>query len=474
MSDKEFQVFLTLDDQDLTGKLVLAGKDTLLTVHAKDPIVKLPEYVECICQDGQKASLLNCLSFGGGRSMYHKEVIYRAQAFPHIVVLGPHHCTADESSVASFSFHLSDAEQLFFHLEPWIQGDHYEFSDDQQSYTQTFSFTEPSVIFEAVSAVGKVSAYHAPSFTGPSMSGFSAENRVMVSIESGRPISINELIELIYKFKYFSEVCSGRPQSIDNISFVSSEQADEGHPVILDLIISHSEDDSGQDRYASGYDMLAAPCLDRSDFEALVISWFNEDDYRRRVALSRFSSNLKSDNHYDSNRLVSAASLFEWFDSSRKVEVPENIVSFIEQTKATLLALPESDMQNRFLNMLGNAGSETLQLKIRRQLEGVLSVLDGYDSFDKRKAEQVIAYAVKCRNALVHGVRDRKVGRVLEAHQIFLIETLEVLFACLCLHTAGWSIRRQDDRHLRGSTRYCGFLHEFNTRAEQLFADADR
>ena len=473
MTNKELQVFFTQNGQILTGKLVLAGKKTLLTVHAKDPVVQLPEYVECVCQDGQKASLLNCLSFGGGHSSYYNEVIYSAKVFPHVVVLGPHHCTADELSVASFSFHLSDAEQLFFDIEPWIQDDSYGHGDDPQSYTHTFSFSGPGVIFEAVTAIGKVSAYHAPSFTGPGMSGFSAKNQVLVSIKLDRPISIEDLIAVTYRFKLFAEVCSGHPQGVDNISFISTEKMDKDHPIALDVIISHSEDGKERDAYATGYDMLAAPCLDRSDFEALVVRWFDEDDHRRRVALSRFSSNLKNESYYDSNRLVSAASLFEWFDSSRKVEVSEDIASVIEQTKDALFALPVSDLQSRLLGVLSNTGAETLRLKMLRQLDGVLAVLDGYDRFDRQKAERVIAFAVKCRNALVHGVRDKKVGRILDAHQIFLTETLEVLFACLCLHTAGWNIRRQDDRHLRGHTRYCVFLQGFNAWADQLFADID-
>lgn len=478
MANKEHQVFLTLDGQNLTGKLVLAGKDTLLTVHAKEPVVQLPEYIECECQGGQKASLLNCLNFGSGNSSYYKEVIYSAQAFPNVVVLGPRYCTADEPSVASFSFHLSDAEQLFFDIEPWIHRDRYTSGDDQQSFTYTFSFSGPGVIFEALTAIGKVTAYHAPSFKGPGMSGFSAKNQVLVSIEPDRPVSIETLIALTYRFKHFAEVCSGKPQGINNISFLSTEKIDEDRPISLDVILSHSENSNGREGYAAGYQMLAAPCLDRSEFEALVVRWFDVNDHRRRVALSRFSLNLMNESYYDSNRLITAASLFEWFDPSRKVEVSADITSVIDQTKEALSALPESDLKKRLLGVLGNTDSETLQMKIRRQLDGVLAVLNGYSEFDRRKAERIIALAVKCRNSLVHGIgdkkRDKKIISVLDAHQVFLTETLEVLFACLCLHTAGWNIRRQDVRHLRGNTRYCVFFREFNTWSEKLFADTDK
>jgi hypothetical protein len=223
MANKELQVFLTQSGQQLTGKLVLSGTDTLLTVHAKEPLVHLPEYVECVCQDGQKASLLNCLTLGSARSSYYGEVIYSAQAFPHIVVLGSRHCTADEPSVASFSFHLSDAEQLFFDIEPWIRGDRYTPSDDPKSYTHAFSLSGPDTIFEADTAIGKVSAFHVPSFTGPSMSGFSATNKVIISVEPKKPIGVNELIALIYRLKHFAEVCSGQLQGIDSISFVGTK-----------------------------------------------------------------------------------------------------------------------------------------------------------------------------------------------------------------------------------------------------------
>ncbi len=435
--------------------------------------MELPEYVTCVCQDGRKASLLDCVRLGWGSSKHDQEVVYSAQAFPHFVALGPRHYRAEELSVANFSFHLSGAEGLFFDIEPWIPPDREIRHDDASDYSRTFGFYGPGVIFEADTAIGRVSAYHAPSFKGPSMSGFSAENQVRVSVEPSSPICIREVIDITYRIRCFAEVCSGQSQSVADVSFVSIDELPTGHTVTSDLLISHSEDGVKRDRYATGYDMLAAPCLNREDFESLVMNWFAECSSHRHVSLSRFSSNLRNDSYYDANRLVSAASLFEWFDSSRKVELPADIAFVIDRTKRALSSLPNTDVRDRLLGALGRARAETLKLKMERLLDGVLDDLSAYDSFDRGKAERVVALAVRCRNALVHGGTDERTRTLLEEYQVFLTDTLEILFACLCLHSYGWKIRREDERHLRGHTRYATFLREFDDRADNVIGDAD-
>ncbi len=473
MAETELQVFLDIDDKNVTGKLLLAGKDTLLTVYSKEPVVSLPDSIECICQNGQKVSLLNCLSYGGGHASSHGEVVYNAQSFPHYVVVGPLHCTLDEKLIESVCFNLSNAEQLFWDITPWLnEDDGFAVGEDENSYSHKFSYSGPAEIFDCNTAVGKISAYHAPSFQGPSISGFSAENKILVSIKPDSPISIEELVTLLYRFKQFAEICSGKAQGVRDISFFTFQKAEDDRPTSLDLTISHSEQSGETERYATGYDMLAAPCLDREDFENLVKHWFEKDDRKRKVSLSRFSSNLKNENYYDSNRLVSAASLFEWFDSTRKIEIPPDIGEFVDDARARLSQLPQSDAQNRLLGILGNTGTETLHMKILRQLNEVLDRLVGFESFSREKAEGVISWSVKCRNNLVHGSGGKKVQHILERHLIFLTESLEVFFALLCLHTAGWDIRKRSDQHLRGHTRYCTFLRNFNVEADRLLEEA--
>tara|TARA_R110002072_G_scaffold7773_5_gene41525 strand:+ start:519 stop:1946 length:1428 start_codon:yes stop_codon:yes gene_type:complete len=472
MSDKELQVFLNIADQNLTGTLVLSGKNTLLSVHAKEPVFDLPDYVNCLCQDGQYASLLRCVSFGGGTSWAGNESVYNTRAFPHIVVMGSRYCTANEAIVESFSFHLSGAEDLFFDIDPWIDGEGYKPNDNPDSYTQTFSFSGSGVIFEANTDIGQISAFHAPTFTGPSMMGFSAKNQVRILITPTEPVSIDALIAVSNRFKHFAEVCTGQSQNIESISFISLERTGGDNPSSFEVIVSHNEEGERQDRDGGtyGHDMLAAPCLDRKNYEDLVVQWFSKNDSITSVALSRFSSNINAGSYYDFNRLVSAASLFEWFDSSEKVEMTDDIASVIQQTKIALNALSVSEQRDRLLGALGNAGKETLHQKIIRQLTGVLTILDRTKMIDREKTEDLISLAVKCRNGLVHGDYNKKVHRALDSHIYFLTETLEVLFACLCVHNKGYEIP-QNKRHLAGHSRYSHFFKEFQKRARVVLDD---
>ena len=176
-------------------------------------------------------------------------------------------------------------------------------------------------------------------------------------------------------------------------------------------------------------------------------------------------------NYYDPERLVSAASLYEWYGPSAKIELPDDIRAVIAEMKETLSELPKSKLRDGLSNTLGRVGTETLRDKILRQLSEVLDVLDKLDTFDRGHAERVISYSVKCRNALVHGSEKKKIFRVLESHQSLMIDTLEVLFAFQCLYTSDWQLHREDERYLRGYSRYGNFIRGFNSRVAQFITD---
>ncbi|MEQ8485381.1 MAG: hypothetical protein RIB46_13565 [Pseudomonadales bacterium] len=468
------QVFVDLGTKVVSGTLLLNGANSKLKVVSQEPIVALPEHIKCVDEDARRISLFGCINAGCGSSGSREERVFSCAAFPHYVARGDFHCTIDDKVFDQVYFGITDAAALFWDNSPWKHIDTRLLSEPLSVGDNTISviygFVGSGEIFKSKTALGTIAAHHLPSFTSPSVKGFSATNHIKVGLEASNPISIRESITLMYRIKQFTEVCSGRHQGVSAISLFKKGNCDE-RPARLDLTISHAEEPTRSADHLTGFDMLASPCLDRQAYEKLVTNWFAQDDRRRWIAFSRFSSSLKQANYYDQNRLVSAASLFEWYDATQKVDVPEEIRSLIDRTIADLDSIPVSNEHQRMRAILGTIGSESLQSKILRQTREVLDILNEADSFDRGLCEEVIAWAVKCRNKIVHGTGGRTVERVLDQNQIFLTETLEVLFGFMSLHTAGWSIQRRDDRHLRGFSRYSTFLRDFSRNASELIAN---
>jgi len=472
----DLHVFVPHADSKLSGRLKVDAAKTLLTVFSEDPVVELPAYIECVGESGQSISLLDCVRWGGGTASTYGQAVHSCQAFPHYVLIGGLHCTADEETIGAIYFSLSGAETLFWDISPWLRISNSSLDESilvEDKAPTVFGFVGSGEIFASQTDLGRIAAYHTPTFTGPSMSGFQARNLVTICIEPVEPVSVRTTIDYIYRFKSFAEICSGRTQGISDISLLSTKRIND-HCATLDMSISHNSPVDPSEKFETQYDMLAAPSLGRNNFEALVSSWFSVNDIKRRVTYSRLSANVKQENFYDANRLVNATSLFEWFDSTKRTELPAEIEAIVGEFIRDIDELPESDERGRLLSMLGHVGAETLQTKMLRQLEQIIEELDKSDLLHKADFELVVTWIVKCRNMIVHGSGNKKVERVFDRHHAFLTETLEVMFAFLALQTAGWNIGDRLTQRFDRYGKYGAYLQSFSGSIDRLKADIEQ
>lgn len=184
---------------------------------------------------------------------------------------------------------------------------------------------------------------------------------------------------------------------------------------------------------------------------------------------ARLHSCREGGNHFDTNRLVAAANMFDITYSLKPVEVPQELAKVRDECLLALRALPRSDDRDSAIMALSRIGTPTLMKKVLSRA----AVLRGH--FHLKDLDKVLRQAVKCRNHFVHGPGDKgfKYAAV-ESHTHFLTETLEFVFAAAELIECGWAASDWRHRPHTGYHWFSRFISDYTQACQELLSDLER
>ncbi len=171
----------TVNGRKLSGTLKEAGEKSEL--HLFDPVFWHMQDADMACIYGSLHDLTKVSLFannGGNPGSQHKSggTMYFAHAFPHYIISGDYHLHPADKVIKRISFHLNDAEMLFYDMDAFgqvIKGE--KFIDDLVNekaltrqrtiptglHPEIFYFTGVFEILKIVTPIGTVTANH--SFT---------------------------------------------------------------------------------------------------------------------------------------------------------------------------------------------------------------------------------------------------------------------------------------------------------------------
>jgi hypothetical protein len=303
---------------------------------------------------------------------------------------------------------------------------------------QILYFTGKQEIFATDTVLGRVSASHNPSHNLGGPDGVWLKNTILVTIGFKEPVVFAESILRTSTLLRYLEVLVGRPQNI--LEMRLRIKSDRDRPVILKVYWSMppKRQPLHEEEKPHPADVLMDAVRKPEEFSQVLANWL-ERQQEWCDARSRFSTLFAQQNHYDPDRLVTSANMFDILpDSAVPPDVPltTELQTAKNAGREVFRPLPPSPERNSVLSALGRMGKSSLRQKIQHRAKLVNNAAGGRfpDLFT------VINEAVNCRNYFVHGSDQTfDYGANFDAVNFFT-DTLEFVFATSDLIEAGWDM----------------------------------
>ena len=255
------------------------------------------------------------------------------------------------------------------------------------------------------------------------------------------PIVFNEAIRRVSIVRDYLGLLVGRQQNIEVLKLNVRNESESSSVLDVYWSIAPKRDVSKDDDLGpQSHDVLLNAILDPEIFSRVTQCWM-ERDRTWHDARDRFFSCFANQGHYDIDRLIGAANMFDILPSSAIPEdhsVPPEIEDAKKAAKEIFAKLPDSAERHSILSELGRIGKRKLKHKIRHRARKIT------DSEPNRFPDLTLVTdeAVNCRNHYVHG-GDAKIdyGANFFETFAFFTDTLEFVFAASDLMEAGWNMK---------------------------------
>jgi hypothetical protein len=454
-SPKRLGVFTIAPEIRLHGELRLKGPRTRLYLHdtAFFPTQQIASHgVKGVLHNLTKVSMIGCIAPPlPAQVTQGDEQYYYASIFPHFILLGDSHVSADEKRIAAVDFLIDDATALFHDHDAFGWMIDASSVIDQIANTmgnmsgrqiptgpgaQVAYFIGNHEIFAVNTVFGNISASHhpVPMVAGPD--GVHLKNRIYVSVVFPKETDFQDAIFRTYRLIEFLGLVVGRPQNLLDLHLRVT--TDHEAPTTLKVCCSMppKRSSSGECEKPSAFDVLLDAVGKPKEFSSVLERWLErQKDWN--AARWRFFECFGQQRHYMIDRLVASANMFDILPDSA---LPDNLPLTEEQKAAQssarclFRALPPSPERDSVLGALGRLGKSSLKHKIRHRAQRLL------DSFGERFSQLLIVTdeAVNCRNYFVHGNDPRFDYEKNSDLVTFFTDTLEFVFATSDLIDAGW------------------------------------
>lgn len=478
-------IFVLAGDAEIQGDLILKGDKTTLNLYSKDSFSTQDILDGCILgslHDRTKVSLINCVtSPSPGHGFRGGDQYYFSNVFPHYVIFGDEHIDATDKKITNVSFHVDDAETLFYDFDAFgqvvdagpymaelIEAKRVGHGRDISvgDHPMIFYFTGKYEVFKAETAIGTITAEHRPSFSMPGPRGIKLENRIDVNLRFKSGATVNEAITAVLTMLRFLEIIAGRPQKVLRITFLTPGSEDRPNVFNVYWSMFPSRGSVDDDRKPHPADLPIQAARTPEHFVCLLSSWLARD-HEWRSARSRFSKVFALQNNFTIERIVGAANMFDILPASAvpaKVMLTKELADAKAASHAIFKDLQPSAERESVLNALGRLGNASLKHKIRARGKIILDRIP----VNFPELNLVIDEAVNCRNYFVHGSK-AKIDYTDEFDQvIFFIEALEFIFAASDFVECGWNIQQWAKQSSTMSHPFDRFRFDYELRLEDL------
>jgi hypothetical protein len=450
---KQSGTFTIALGNELYGELTLAGSKTSL--HLRDESFFSPNTpdrsLKGVLHDLRKVTLVDCISPGTGTASYGTERYHFADIFPHYVIYGDDHVTPNDRKITEVQLVVDDASTLFYDFDAFGNvTDAAQFIGPiidarEKAYNrkiktgpgaQLLYFAGNFEILAADTVLGRVSVSHNPSFNLGGPEGVWLKNTISVTIAFSEEQVFDEAIFRCSTLLRYLAMLVGRPQNLCSLSL--RIKSDIGGPGILQVYWSlpPRRDSSKEGRKPHPADVLLQGANESEQFSKVMARWLDRQQ-SWHAARMRFHTSFAEQRHYDVNRLIGAANMFDILPSSaipRDVDLTDELKAAKDCSLRIFKSLQPSPEQESVLSNLGRVGKSNLKHKIRHRVQ-ILIAATG-DRF--KDLPLVTDQAVNCRNHYVHGSDARfEYDRNFDA-VTFFVDTLEFVFAASDLIEAGW------------------------------------
>lgn len=474
--------FVIASGKELWGELRVAGKNSLLYLRDDerfDPFVRSDGLITGALHDLTKVTLLKCINLTGlGYGSRNDEIYYHTEIFPHFVLEGEQHLSADER-ISKVTFKLEDGTNLFYDFDAFGSVIDARPHIDQIAKANRIDRAipigpDPKIVYfagkrEIVSldtTLGHVRVQHNPSWCLPDPRGVRIDNFISISIDMPDAVRFDEAITRTLRLLRFLELIIGRPQNLQTM-FVQTEGNDRER---LNVHWSHRparKEESGEGGSTpQPADMLLMPIEDPEEFSRVLRFWLDKYD-ERQDARDRFHSSFAMQRRYTVDRLVACANMFDILPRSavpRDADLTADLLKAKTNSQKLFETLPHSYERDSVLNALGRVGKATLKHKARHRGQIVVDALGGRP----QELFFVLDAAVNCRNHYVHGTPSKIDYSKNFDLVIFFTNTLEFVFGASELIEAGWDMRRFAARGTTMTHPYGSYLVGYKRNLDDL------
>lgn len=403
--------------------------------------------------------------------------IYFYNLSPRYVILDNQEISNRAENISSIKFIPEDWEPLFGGSHPFgfvwndratteqlVKSETSIKEPDLGKHQAIFYWTGKNNVLTCHTEIGKVSAFHALRTSTPTARGFQAESEVCVEIQFYQPVTFDSAIDAMFKILMFFDYLVGRVQNYSGLAIRTVGEDMPVHNV-------HSCIESRRSHLTDGFGLglrhsLMSATRDIDRFGQVLSRWTS-----RESGWSEARWNLlkgwRGPDHYDSDRIVRSANLFDLIPSNsfpKYTEMSDEMKTILSRAKNEISKLPEGIDKSRIMTSLGMAGKYVLKQRILYRAE----MVSGEFGDEVPEIKLVCRYAGDCRNRYVHGTPSQI---NMEKHSetfVFLIDTLEFVFAVSDLIDAGWKVSDWQRFHASSSHRFHSYLRSYRNDLEKL------
>lgn len=467
-------VFLSTNSQ-FAGLLKIAGADSILKLVGKsfwDCPETGPADIHGVLSDGKKVSLLDCVVHGRSQHYLEENSQFESIFFPHYIVVGKETITSDEPIIQAIRYHFQNVDCLVSGYETFqllypkkaevhqiLEADYKRRQKIAEEYGWESRAFEPQIgehphllyfsgLWEIVASnarVGKISLTNRSSHRSGNAAGIGFNNEVTANIDFAKPKTLSEAIDALRTLHGLFELSLGHRQRFRWIELELTQRSKAptpDRPQTARLYWSLCNERVKGDSSTSLGDILLSPDRNPEEFAKVATGWMDSastmGDPRVRFATAFYES-------YSINRIVGAANMFDLLPEShvpKTKQVDDSLKDAVAQCRKIFADLPESFAKQSVLSSLGRIGKASLRDKIYHRANKIIEVVG--DQFPELYLP--CSHAVLARNHYVHGSVGSFDYQKHLTEFVFIIDTLEFVFAASDLLDLGWDMKRWMDQ----------------------------
>jgi hypothetical protein len=471
-------------DKEIHGELTLAGAKTSLNLHDNNgfSVRPIPEQsILGVLYDLKKVTLIRCVLISGATGNGADNSFHAATLFPHFVLYGDRHLDPNEKSILGVRLVFDDARALFYDFDAFgVVIDPLPFIEqiakaneplihrkvETGPYPQILYFTGKREIFSVDTVLGRISASHSlrRNLGGPD--GVWMKNTIGVSIAFGDPVTFEDCIERTSTLLPYFGLLVGRPQNLLRLTLRTQPVQQTVDSLEAYWCMRPKRDPEHEGQKPQPAEVLLDPVGRSEEFSRVLAHWLSRHD-TWRDARSRFFNSFAGQIHYDIDRLVGSANMFDILPDSAVppvVEVSDELKAAKECSQQMFRALPRTPERDSVLNALGRIGKSALKQKIRHRADSVVKATGSRLG----EINTVTDEAVNCRNHYVHG-SDPSFDYNAHSDMVeFFTDALEFVFATSDLIEGGWDLKTWSDKGSTMSHPFGRFLVGYRANLQKL------